>query len=91
MYKRQQEGYLMFTLPVKTWKLIFSKACVSFAVTVLSMIVGILSMGLFGGIEFFRALYELPILMWAFLTEGYKADPAAFVYMACLLYTSRCV
>ena len=78
----RQEGYLMFTLPVKTWKLIFSKACVSFAVTVLSMIVGILSMGLFGGIEFFRALYELPILMWAFLTEGYKADPAAFVYMA---------
>lgn len=78
----RQEGYLMFTLPVKTWKLIFSKACVSFAVTVLSAIVGIFSMGLFGGLDFFRTLYELPILMWAFLAEGYKADSAAFVYLA---------
>lgn len=77
----RQEGYLMFTLPVKTWKLIFSKACVSFLVAVLSVIVGIFSMGLFGGMDFFRALYELPILMWAFLTEGYRADPAAFAYM----------
>lgn len=78
----RQEGYLMFTLPVKTWKLIFSKACVSFAVTVLSAIVGIFSMGLFGGLDFFRTLYELPILMWAFLAEGYKADSAAFAYLA---------
>lgn len=77
----RQEGYLMFTLPVKTWKLIFSKACVSFAVSVLSMIVGILSIGLFGGLDFFRALYELPILMWAFMQEGYEANPEAFAYM----------
>ena len=73
----RQEGYLMFTLPVKTWKLIFSKACVSFAVSVLSLVVGILSMGLFGGLDFFRALYELPILMWAFMQEGYEANPQA--------------
>ncbi len=77
----RQEGYLMFTLPVKTWKLIFSKACVSFAVSVLSMIVGILSIGLFGGLDFFRALYEFPILMWAFMQEGYEANPEAFAYM----------
>ena len=39
-------------------------------------------MGLFGGLDFFRTLYELPILMWAFLAEGYKADSAAFAYLA---------
>ena len=71
----------MFTLPVQTWKPIFSKACVSFAVSVLSLVVGILSMGLFGGLDFFRALYELPILMWAFMQEGYEANPEAFAYM----------
>ena len=49
----RQEGYLMFTLPVKTWQLVFSKACVSLAATFCSLAVGILSLGMFGGIDFY--------------------------------------
>ena len=31
-----QEGYLMFTLPVKNWQLVFSKALVSFFIGMVS-------------------------------------------------------
>lgn len=55
-----REGYLMLTLPVKTWELVFSKALVSFFVTVCSIITALLSICILGGTEFFRAISEVP-------------------------------
>lgn len=77
----KQEGYLMFTLPVKTWKLVFSKASVSFIVTVLSMIVGIFSMGLFAGLDFLKVLIELPAGIFNLFREGYQREPALCMHM----------
>lgn len=76
----RQEGYLMFTLPVKTWQLIFSKACVSFAVAVCSMAVGLFSLGLFGGAEFFRAIIQIPGLLVDLIREGYSSYPGEFTH-----------
>lgn len=44
------EGYLMHTLPVKPWQLITSKGVVSVGVLTVSMIVGIISIMILGGI-----------------------------------------
>lgn len=77
----KQEGYLMFTLPVKTWKLIFSKACISFLVSACSMTVGILTIGLFGGLDFLRVLIELPAGIFNLFREGYQREPALCMHM----------
>lgn len=39
----KEEGYLMFTLPVETWKLIVSKALTATLITCISTVIGILS------------------------------------------------
>lgn len=46
-----QEGYLMFTLPVPTWQLTFSKLLGATIMTVLSGVVGILSIFILGASE----------------------------------------
>ena len=80
----RQEGYLMFTLPVKTWQLVFSKACVSLAATFCSLTVGILSLGMFGGIDFFGALFQIPGLIVEFIQEGMAADRTLFLH--CMVF-----
>ncbi len=59
-----QEGYLMFTLPVPTWQLTLSKLVGATIMTILSCIVGILSVFMLGSVginwgAFFRDLGQL--------------------------------
>ena len=59
-----QEGYLMFTLPVPTWQLTLSKLVGATIMTILSGIVGILSVFILGSVginwgAFFRDLGQL--------------------------------
>lgn len=77
----KQEGYLMFTLPVKTWKLIFSKACVSFTASVCSTIVAMLSLGLFGGMDFLKVLIVMPGRIIELVREGYSMDPELCIHL----------
>lgn len=60
-----QEGYLMFTLPVSTWQLTLSKLLGATIMTILSGIVGVLSVMILGAYsikdwgEFFRDLAQI--------------------------------
>ena len=52
----KREGYLMFTLPVKPWQLVLSKALVACIVCMLSFLVAFFSIGCYVGGNFFVAL-----------------------------------
>ena len=59
----KNEGYLMFTLPVRPWQLITSKCILATVVSLLSLIFGILSAVLIGAelgevADFFKAIWE---------------------------------
>ena len=56
----RDEGYLMFTLPVKVSQLTLSRAIVSVLIGMISFIVGFFAIGLLMGTDFFRALWMLP-------------------------------
>ena len=59
----RDEGYLMFTLPVKVWELTLSKAIVSFLAGFISIIVAIFAIGLLSAVdllEFILAIFQLP-------------------------------
>lgn len=65
-----EEGYLMFTLPVKTWQLVFSKALVSLLIGALSAAAAVLSVGILMGAQFLEILSALPY------TLGYLYETA---------------
>ena len=77
-----REGYLMLTLPVKTWELVFSKALVSFFVSVCSIIVAILSICILGGSAFFRVMADLPELLKELIRMAVEYDSVAVLHMA---------
>lgn len=57
------EGYLMFTLPVKPWQLIASKGTAALVMSIVSVLAGLLSVlilmcGAAGPIEFFSAIFD---------------------------------
>ncbi|HIU88384.1 MAG TPA: hypothetical protein IAB10_05605 [Candidatus Avilachnospira avistercoris] len=59
----RDEGYLMFTLPVKVWELTLSKAIVSFLAGFISIIVAIFAIGLLSAVdlfEFILAIFQIP-------------------------------
>lgn len=56
----KEEGYLMFTLPVKTWQLVVSKGLVSALMLIISGIVAFLSIGIcIGSLDFITGMVEL--------------------------------
>lgn len=75
-----REGYLMLTLPVKTWELVLSKAVVSFFVSACSAIVAILSMCTLGGLEFFRAIAEIPEALGELIRMAVAHDTILFAH-----------
>lgn len=77
-----EEGYLMFTLPVKVWQLVFSKALASLLIGILSGAVAVLSIGILGGIEFFQALAVIPDLIKELYVQAMAYDKELFVQMA---------
>lgn len=81
----RQEGYLMFTLPVKTWMLAFSKACVSMVMALISMAVGFLSLGLLFPTEIFPLLLSCPRLFAGLFTEALSQDTAGTLHLSLFL------
>ena len=69
----KDEGYLMFTLPVKVWQLTLSKALVTFFAEVISIIVIIMAIGLMSAGDFLRGvlgLLELPSMIIMEINEA---------------------
>lgn len=79
-----EEGYLMFTLPAKTWQLIAAKGLVASILTVLGTIVGVLSMFIlaFSFDDWFTVLKGFVSLPWLNWFKVYPLWP---------LYVVECV
>lgn len=72
------EGYLMHTLPVKTWQLLLSKLICAVVVTVINVAVSILAMFLMMPINWI-ALFDMEL--WKRLVQGLLRQPDALLYL----------
>lgn len=80
------EGYLMFTLPVKTWQLITSKLIVSGIWSIVSCIVAGLSISVMAiGMDDLRAFPQIWRAMWHDLDRWFGLSPLAFCVEMLLL------
>ncbi|RDY27857.1 ABC transporter permease [Romboutsia weinsteinii] len=85
----EDEGYLMFTLPVTSKALIFSKYSITLIYTILSGIVSVLSFTIvlmltsIDGVSLYDIWHEVSLLMSEFLASG-----SMFAYMMILLFIS---
>lgn len=88
----QDEGYLMFTLPVSSKKLILSKCLSSCIYGILSfitaMIVILLVSASAGGFELFRGIGEAIAYVFSHMTFGYFMDAVFVIIMMLLSYLS---
>ena len=73
------EGYLMHTLPVKTWQLVLSKLVCAIVVTVVNVLVSFLAMFLMMPINWIEVF---DIELWKSLVQGLLRQPDALLYMA---------
>ncbi len=76
-----REGYLMLTLPVKTWELVFSKALVSFFVSICSVIIAILSICILGGTTFLKVFSDFSEALGELIQMAIEYDAAALTHM----------
>ena len=72
------EGYLMHTLPVKTWQLVLSKLICAVVVTVINVSVSILAMFLMMPIDW-TVLFD--VIQWQRLVQGLLEQPDALAYL----------
>lgn len=81
------EGYLMHTLPVKTWQLVASKLICAVFVTVVNTIVAVLAMFLLFPIHWTELL---DMELWQIIFRGLAKHPDTLLYLAefCLLLLS---
>jgi hypothetical protein len=73
------EGYLMFTLPVKPWQLIAAKGTVAFVMSMASFLTALVSifilvLGTAGPAKFFAAITDPQI--WAVINRGFAQVPS---------------
>lgn len=73
------EGYLMHTLPVKTWQLVLSKLICAVVVTVVNVVVAFLAMFLMMPINWIK-VFDMEL--WKSLVQGLLRQPDALLYMA---------
>ena len=73
------EGYLMHTLPVKTWQLVLSKLLCAIVVTVVNVAVSFLAMFLMMPIIWMEVF---DVELWKSLVQGLMLRPDALLYMA---------
>lgn len=73
------EGYLMHTLPVKTWQLVFSKLVCAIVVTVVNVLVSFLAMFLMMPINWIE-VFDMEL--WKRLVQGMLRQPDALLYLA---------
>ena len=83
----KDEGYLMFTLPVKTFQLTMSKAIVSSIITCISMVVGIFAIGLLASGDFIMSLTEIPALLRELFRDIINTEVAGHIF----LYILECI
>ena len=80
----RDEGYLMHTLPVKTWQLITAKGVVAVCVSIISMAVGVLSILLLSLFEGWNSVYVGEFLQYAM--ELMKERPMiAVIALECMV------
>ena len=72
------EGYLMHTLPVKTWQLVFSKLVCAIVVTVVNVLVSFLAMFLMMPINWIE-VFDMEL--WMSLAQGLLQRPDALLYL----------
>lgn len=71
----KEEGYLMFTLPVKVWELIVSKALTATLISCISMVIGVFSGVILGVFSTDDIVYVMASL-WEYLLKGFvKTGP----------------
>lgn len=80
-----EEGYLMFTLPVRVWQLALSKALVALVICFLSCFTAILSMCILAGFDLVSALISLPGAVIHGVSEGMREAPELMPHAALLL------
>lgn len=76
----KDEGYLMFTLPVKAWQLAVSKAVAAMLTFILSGVVGVLALCLLAAAEP-KSLLEIPLGIAAFFREISAAGVGLHVFL----------
>lgn len=72
------EGYLMHTLPVKTWQLVLSKLLCAIVVTTVNVVVSILAMFLMMPINW---IVVFDVELWMRLVQGLMLRPDALLYL----------
>lgn len=71
----KEEGYLMFTLPVKVWELIVSKALTATLISCISMVIGVFS-GIVLGVFSTDDIVYVMASLWKYLLKGFvKTGP----------------
>ena len=72
------EGYLMHTLPVKTWQLVLSKLLCAIVVTTVNVVVSFLAMFLMMPINWIEVF---DVELWMRLVQGLMLRPDALLYL----------
>lgn len=84
----KEEGYLMFTLPVRSWALALSKALVSILICILSFFVAVISICILGGVDFIDAFLSIPgslVFLNQELSQAPELVPHAVIFFLELL------
>ena len=76
------EGYLMFTLPVESWKIVLAKALAAVLMIHISLIVGIFSIGILAGeLTFLKAVPKFLAECFNLIIAGFKEDAGMTVHV----------
>ena len=77
----REEGYLMFTLPVESWKIVLAKALAAVLMIHISLIVGIFSIGILAGeLTFLKAVPKFLEECFNLIIAGFKEDAGMTVH-----------
>lgn len=78
----REEGYLMFTLPVESWKIVLAKALAAVLMIHISLIVGIFSIGILAGeLTFLKAVPKFLAECFNLIIAGFKEDAGMTVHV----------
>ena len=78
----REEGYLMFTLPVESWKIVLAKALAAVLMIHISLIVGIFSIGILAGeLTFLKAVPKFLEECFNLIIAGFKEDAGMTVHV----------
>lgn len=82
----KEEGYLMFTLPVKVWELIVSKALTATLVSCISIVVGIFSGMILGVLATNDIIHAFAYLWKNFLSDLIEVGPVFWINVLLFIF-----